>query len=256
MRNSIVLLLVCFLGSQFLLSQEITTHQYRRVEPENMQEYIKRETTYWAKFAENEVKKGNMTFWGIFQKMGGMDQDTGPNILIINEFKDLDKGADWGSIADLFPDVKMEDIQTWDISTNTDNVYLRDLNNHISTPGVVPNDDFKFVRFIYHNTKNTGAHLSFEAQKWKPLVEKAMKEGKTSLKGWGNAIVISPESPDFPYSSFSYDLFTTAHEALLPAFGEDLEIPEGFFDGLTENYEGPRHSNLYRIIAVVTPTGE
>ena len=54
-----------------MFSQNVTTHQYRRVEPENMQEYLKRETTYWQKLAESEVTKGNLTFWAILQKVGG-----------------------------------------------------------------------------------------------------------------------------------------------------------------------------------------
>jgi hypothetical protein len=256
MKNAILVLFVCFLSLQFAKAQEITSHQYRRVAPENMEEYIKRETTYWAKWAENEVKKGNLTFWGIFQRMGGTDQENAPNILIINTFKDLDKGADWAGIADIFPDVDMEDIQTFEISTNTDQIYLSDLGNHIRVADAVPENDFKFVRIIYHNTKNNATHLSFESEKWKPLVQKAMKEGKTSMKGWGNAVIISPESTDFPYYSASYDLFATAHAALAPSFSEDMEIPDGFFDGLSDNYNGPRYSNLYRIISVVTPPTE
>lgn len=74
MKNSILILLDCLMGFQFSKAQEISSHQYRRVAPENMQEHLKRETTYWKKWAEKEVKKGNLTFWGIFHRMGGIDQ--------------------------------------------------------------------------------------------------------------------------------------------------------------------------------------
>jgi len=252
MKSFFTIFFAVILSIPFAKAQEITSHQYRRVAQADMQEYLKRETTYWQKFAESEVKKGNMTFWAILQKVGGVNQENSPNILIINTFKDLDKGADWASVADLFPDVKMEDIQTNTLSTNTDNIFLRDLGNHIQVANAVPDNDFKFVRIIYHNTKNSATHLTFEADKWKPMMQKAMNEGKTTMKGWGNSVIISPESNEFPYSSASYDLFATSHSALSPIFSDDHEIPEGFFDDLEGNYAGPRSSSLFRVVAVVS----
>ncbi len=251
MKNMLILLFACVFGFPTLQAQAITSHQYRRVAPENMEEYLKRETTYWQKLAESEVKKGNLTFWGIFQKIGGVNQETAPNILIINTFKNIDTGNEiWGRVADLFPDVKMEDIQTQTLSVNTHHVFLQGLGNHIRVDNAVPASDFNFVRFIYHNSKNVGKHLDFEANKWKPLVQKAMKDGKTTIKAWGNSAIISPSTPTFSYNSASYDIFSSAHEALSSSFSEDFEFPDGFFDAL--DYEQPRISNLYRRIAVVT----
>ncbi len=250
-KNTILVLLACILSFQFSDAQEITTHQYRRVAPENMQEYLNRETTYWKILAESEIKKGNLTFWGIFQRMGGVNQENAPNILIINTFKDIDKGNQiWGGVADLFPNVKMEDIQTQTLATDVHHVFLRDLGNHIRVANADPAKDFNFVRFIYHNSKNAGKHLNFEVDKWKPLVQRAMKEGKTSIKGWGNSVILSPSTPTFGYNSASYDIFSSAHAALAPSFNEDFEIPDGFFDVL--EYEQPRISNLYRRIVVVS----
>lgn len=221
--------------------------------PANVDEYLKRETTYWKKWAEAEVKKGNLLFWGIFQRVGGINQEEGSNILIINEFKDIDKGADWAGIAKMFPNVKMEDMAPWGLSTDRANIFIHGL-NHIEAENVDPAKDFNYVRIIYHNTKDNAAHLAFEVDKWKPLVEKAMKEGKTTMKGWGNSQIISPESNDFPFSSASYDLFTTLQDALSPAFSDDIAIPDGFWDGLSANYAGPRDSNVFRIVTVLTPT--
>ena len=254
MRNAITIFVVCLLSFQFAMAQPITTHQYRRVAPENMQEYLKRETTYWAKWAEKEVTKGNLTFWAILQKIGGVNQETSPNILIINTFKDIDKGADWASIAAMFPDVKMEDIGTADISTNMHHVFLSNLPNHIRAENST-NDDYNYVRIIYHDTKNTGQHLTFEAEKWKPMVEKAMKEGKTSMKGWGNQAIISPATSSFTYGSYSYDIFSSLQEALSPAFSDDWTMPEGFWDGFQENYNR-RNSNVYRIVAGASAPAE
>ncbi len=251
MRNTCLILLAAVLSLQFVKAQNIISHEYRRVAPADMEEYIKRETTYWKVFAENEVKKGNLTFWGIFQRIDGTDLDTGPNILIVNSFNDMDKGADWASIAQLFPNVAMDKIQTWGLSTTTDRIFIQNLPNHIRKPNAAPENDYKFVRFIYHDVNNLGNHLSFEAEKWKPLVERAWAEGKTTMTGWGNGTVLLPESEKFHYNSYSYDLFASMHDALTPAFSEDLSIPDGFWEPLQGNYDGPRNSHLYRVVAAV-----
>ena len=54
MKKTISILLAFLMGIVFVNAQGITTHQYRRVAPQDMQEYLKRETTYWQKFAEQE----------------------------------------------------------------------------------------------------------------------------------------------------------------------------------------------------------
>lgn len=254
MKKATTLIVLCLLSFQFVKAQTITTHQFRKVAPENMEEYLKRESTYWAKWAEKEVTKGNLTFWAILQKIGGVNQDTSPNILIINTFKDLDKGADWASVDEMFPDVEMKDIQTWNISTDMHHIFLNNLPNHIRAANTT-DEDYKYVRVIYHDVKSLGQHLTFESEKWKPMVEKAMKEGKTNMKGWGNQTIISPMTSSFTYGSFSYDIFSTMQEALSPAFSEDLEVPDGFWDGFQDNYN-KRNSNLYRVVASATAPAE
>ena len=66
------------------VAQGITNYQFRKVEQANMQEFIKRETTYWSKVAEAAIEKGNLTFWGLFVKVGGFDIPNSPNVLFIN----------------------------------------------------------------------------------------------------------------------------------------------------------------------------
>ena len=135
-------------------TQTTTIHQYRKVAQGDMAEYLDREIKYWSVFAENEVKKGNLTFWAVLQKVGGINQENAPNILLINSFNNIDEQVNWAGVDDLFPDVKMEDIQTWSLSTNTDTVYLSDLGNHVQGENVNPVEDFNYVKIIYHNSKN------------------------------------------------------------------------------------------------------
>lgn len=98
--------------------------------------------------------------------------------------------------------------------------------------------------------------MTFEAEKWKPMSKKAMDEGKTTMKGWGNSVVVSPESSNFPYSSSSYDLYASLTDALGPGFSEDFVWPDNFFADVMDNPAGPRHKNLNRIVAVVTAPSE
>lgn len=241
-----------------MIAQGVTMHQYRRVEPQNMEEYLKRETTYWQKLAESEVTKGNLTFWAILQKVGGIDQKNGSNILIINSFKNMDTANQiWGNLQELFPDTKMEDMNTWELAENRATIYLRNLGNHVEVPNANPDKDFKYVYIIYHNPKNMNTLLDFEADKWKPMAEKAMADGMTTMKGWGNAVVVSPQSSKFPYTTQSYDLFASMTDALSPTFKEGFTWPDNFMADIEGNEAGPRHKNLYRIITVVsTPPSE
>ncbi len=246
----VVGLLMC---TPTLFSQAVITHQYRRVEPANMQEYMNREVTYWQKLAESEVTKGNLTFWAILQKVGGLNQDKSANILIVNTFNDIDASNEiWGNIQELFPDKKMEDMQTGSLSKNMATVFLRSGDNFIAAPDVDPQKDFKYVFVLYHQPKDVVKHMDFEAKEWKPMVEKAMTDGKTKIKGWGNDYILFPESAKFRYRTSSYDLFSTLSDALGNHFTDDFTWPENFGNSVDGNNIGPRHRELFRIVAMVS----
>lgn len=232
---------------QISYAQGISVHTYRRVALENMEEYLKRETTYWQKFAQGEIEKGTMYFWAVFQRVGGTHMEKAPNILIINGISDPDKGVNWSGITELFPGVAMEDIETGNLSTTTDQIFVQDLPNHLQ----VENPQFNYVHIIYHNVVNTDAHLAFEANEWKPMLQKAMDEGKTTVQGWGNGRIMSPQSDDFPYTAYSYDLFATAQDALGSYFS-DMVVPDDFGASVADNTAGPRKTNLYRLVAAAS----
>jgi hypothetical protein len=65
-------------------------------------------------------------------------------------------------------------------------------------------------------------------------------------------VIVSPESGDFPYSTYSYDLFSSAGTALGPYFSDDVEFPENFGANIADNSAGPRRAGLYRIVAAAT----
>ncbi len=254
MKKSIIMLCAIFMGLQFISAQEITTHLYRRVAPENVNEYVKREINYYGKFAQEEMKKGNLTFWAILERVGGDQMDVEPNILIINSYVDINKPLDWANVKIMFPNVKMENIEVNSISTTTGKVFLEDLGNHIQAPNVNPDADFKYIRINYHDMKDISWHLTFEEEKIKPHFQAAMNSGKTTIKGWGNAIILAPRSEGFPFRTESYDLFSSLSDALsLNNFSGGMEFPLGYFDEWQKNIIEPRHISIYRIVKVVQP---
>jgi hypothetical protein len=67
--------ILCFIGlvlncSTTVHAQGITVYQYRRVDPAKMDEFLKRETTYWSKVAQKAVEGGKMSFWAVLAKVG------------------------------------------------------------------------------------------------------------------------------------------------------------------------------------------
>jgi hypothetical protein len=67
-----------------LQAQEITTYQYRHVDPDKAAEFIRRETTYWSKVAQKAIDNGKMSFWALLEKVGGTDMATASNYMFVN----------------------------------------------------------------------------------------------------------------------------------------------------------------------------
>lgn len=253
MKNVSIFLIACMMSFLYVEAQEVSVYHYKKVAQKDMKDYLNRVNTYWSVFAENEVKKGNLTFWAVLVSVGGNeDIQNSPNVLIVTSLKNIDEKVKWMGVQELFPDVKMEDMETWSLSSNISRVLVRNLNNHVQGNSVVPDDDFKYIKFNFYNSINTGKHLKFEEEKWKPMIKKAMDDGKTTMKGWGNSLVISPKSPTFTYGSVSYDLFSSMGDVFKGVFSEKVDLPEGFWDEHLENNPSPRNTQLYKIVKVVS----
>ena len=76
----------CFQLNLNAQDRSITSYQYRHVPDDKIEEFIKRETTYWSKVAEKAVKDKTMTFWALLEKIGGYDLPNSSNYLFINTF--------------------------------------------------------------------------------------------------------------------------------------------------------------------------
>ena len=256
-KLALAVLLICFLlGLQLQLNaQSITVYQYRQVPPDKMEEFIKRETTYWSKVAEAAIAKGNLEFWGLFQKVGGFDMPNSSNILFINTFKDIDATQGTWDASAVFPDVPMDQMETFSMGKVMHSLYLRP-ESFIRASTAVPEDDFKYVTMVYHDTSFPDSLIALENKHWGPFIKAAMDGGKTTQKAWGNATILSPSGPNMKATTVSFDIYPSLKEALNTTLAEDIVFP---WEGLAEIgaiETGQRTSYIYRRVMVVTPPEE
>ncbi len=249
-----MMLFICivFSSSSSVLAQEITVYQYRHVDPAKMDEFIKRETTYWSKVAQKAVDGGKMSFWALFEKVGGVDMATSSNVLFINTFPDLD--IDMGSVfnpAKLFPGVPMAKMETNSLSTTTGQYFVQGQGWQELT-GVNPEKDFQYVKMNYHNSTDPQAFNAIEMNNWAPFIKTAMDKKQTQQKAWGNAIVLSPSGGPMKFNCLSYDLYSSLNAALLEKWSPEVVFPMAGLDSLRKIAIEPPASFLYRIVKVVS----
>ncbi len=251
MRKPLVVFITLFICVLSVNAQDITTHVYRKVAPENLNKYLKNEVNYWSKFVQSEIDNGNLKFWAVLQRVGGENQMNEPNILLITQISDINKPVNWVGVHNLFPNKKLKDLMMHDLFEVTDEIYLRDLENDINAPNIIPSNDYKYVRINYHNMKDIWWHLNFEAEHVKPFFKKAMDEGKTSIKGWSNSLILTPKSDAFRHKTCSSDYFSTLRDALGPNDFPDMDFPEDFYEEYLLNYVGERNVRIYKIITFI-----
>ncbi len=240
-----VIVITC---SAHVKGQEITMYSYRYVGPDKADEFVKRETTYWSKVARKAITNGKLSFWGLFEKVGGNDLQNSPNYLFVNTYTNIDSaGAVWNA-APVHPNVPMAKMETWSFSKATSDLFLRD-QNWEEAANVNPEKDFKYVVIVYHNTPNPDSFITLEKKHWAPFIKGAMDKKQTTVKGWGNASILAPTGNNMPFNSISFDLFPTLKDALLQPWAPDIVFPAGLSElGKLETTQPMRE--IYRIVQV------
>ncbi|WP_426670082.1 hypothetical protein ACPPVU_02325 [Mucilaginibacter sp. McL0603] len=249
--------ILCFIALVFNCSttvhaQGITVYQYRRVDPAKMDEFLKRETTYWSKVAQKAIDGGKMTFWAVLAKVGGADELNSPNVLFVNTFPDMD--VDLSSVFDaakVFPDVPMSKMDTYGMSTVISEYYLQ-AQGWQEVAKVNGDKDFKYIKMNYHNSTDPGSFNAIEIRNWGPFIKAAMDKNQTVQKAWGNAIVLSPTGGSMKFNCLSYDLYPTLQSALLEKWSPDTKFPTTGLDSLQKIAVGPPMTFIYQIVKTAT----
>lgn len=234
-----------------LLAQGLTIYQYRQVPPEKVDEFIKRETTYWSEVAKKALEKDNLQFWALLEKVGGNDLQNTSNYLFVNTYKDIDAAGDIWNPKAAFPTVPIEKMETNSMSKVTSVFFMKDDSWEQATKAV-SDKDFKYLVMVYHNASDPGNLLALEKKHWGPFIKTAMDKGQTTQVAWGNAAVLSPSGDNIKFNTVSYDLYPNLKEALNPTWDPKTVFPA---DGLTEINKlelNRRGSVIYRIVKVVS----
>ena len=251
--KNVIILMILFssqLTSQAQNDRSITVYQYRRVPNDKVDEFIKRETTYWSKVAEHALKNKTMTFWALLEKQGDYDMPNTSNFLFVNTFPDIDKvGAVFGS-AEKITGVPMAKMETNSMSTTTSQFFLHD-EGWQQAASANPAKDFNYVVMIYHNTNNPDSLIRLENTYWAPFVKKAMDNKQTPQVAWGNAVVLSPSGDNIKFNTVSYDLYKTLQDALMPTWDPKVEFPNEGLNKINSLEINRRGSVVYRVVKVV-----
>jgi len=249
--STAIVLTFCFQQTLNAQDHSITMYQYRRVPYDKVDEFIKRETTYWNKVAEKAVKDKTMTFWALLEKVGGYDLPNSSNYLFINKFPDIDKVGDVFNNVESITGVKMADMETNTLSTVTSQLFLHD-ENWVKAAKAVPEKDLNYLLMDYHNTNYADSLISLEKKYWGPFIKRAMDKGQTNQMAWGNAVVLAPLGEDIKFTTVSYDLYKTLQEALMPSWDPKTVFPNKGLSMITKLELSRRGISVYRVVKVVT----
>ncbi len=253
--NAIIFLVALFTGLQLNATAQsdssITVYQYRHVPDDKIDEFVKRETTYWSKVAEKASKDKTMTFWALLEKVGGYDMANSSNFLFINTFPNIDKVNDVFGSAEKIAGVPMAKMETNSLSTTTSEFFIHST-GWAQTANANPEKDFNYVVMIYHNSNNPDSLVALENTYWSPFIKKAMDNNQTPQKAWGNAVVLSPSGENIKFNTVSYDLFKTLKDALMPVWDPKTEFPTDELTKINAMEINRRASVVYHVVKVVS----
>ncbi|MEP7377470.1 MAG: hypothetical protein ABI675_28965 [Chitinophagaceae bacterium] len=239
--------LVFIAGMQVQSMAQITVYEYLRVPGDKADEFIKRETTYWSKVKDQGIKDKKMTFWALLEKIGGYDMPNSSNFLFINTFPNIDSSGEVWANAENIAGAKMDQIETYSMSTRTSSFFLHD-EGWAQDAKTDPAKDFNYVVMVYHNTDYADSLIGLENKYWSPFIKKAMDSNQTPQIGWGNAKVLAPMGDNIKFTTVSYDLYKTLQDALMAKWDPKAVFPTkglGMIDKLETSRRG---IVIYRIV--------
>jgi hypothetical protein len=246
-----IFILSIMLGSvPALQAQNITVYQYRQVPPDKVNEFIKRETTYWSQVAKKAIDSGKMNLWALLEKVGGTDMKNSSNFIFVNVFPNIDTDlSDVFNPTTLFPGVPMDQMSTYDISTVMDEIYAH-ADGWEQAANAVPSQDFNYVMINYHNTSDPAQFNEIEKNNWGPFIKAAMDNNQVDQKAWGNSIILSPTGGKMKFNCFSSDFYTNLKSALMPTWSPDVKLPTIALDSLQKLSLSVPNRVIYRILKV------
>ncbi|WKK65678.1 hypothetical protein [Lutimonas zeaxanthinifaciens] len=206
-KLSIFLMALCFATA---LSAQISYLQYRHVPADHEDKFVERETKHWSKVAQAAIKKGQMSSWSLWKKVGVTNSyDTTPNYVIVNTFESLDNmdmNKVWSDNMDALGDVKPEDVETMSFTTTTFDYFVQ-REDYID-------GNYKFALVNYGKPTDLTAFIQENRSLWKPLHQASIENIMNAMTYWGMSSVIYPVGNLDRFSVFTVDGFNKLNDAL------------------------------------------
>ena len=143
------------------------------------------------------------------------------NFVFVNIFADkrqLDNMNGVWDFTKVFPDMREADIETNSLAHTVHMLFMEGR-------GAVGSVRSNFVVVNYFKADNVHKFNEFETGTWLPFITKAIADGKTSVKGWSIANVLSPRGEVVGFNAMTVDRFDTFSEALSPTWDDHLAFP-------------------------------
>ena len=208
MKNLCIFLMALFFATT--LSAQISYLQYRHVPQEHEDKFVERETKHWSKVAQAAIKKGQMSSWSLWRKVGVTSaSDTTPNYVIVNTFESLDNmdmNKVWSDNMDALGDAKPEDVETMSFTTTTFDYFVQ-REDYIE-------GSYKFALVNYGKPTDLTAFIQENRSLWKPLHQASIENIMNAMTYWGMSSVIYPVGNLDRFSVFTVDGFNKLTDAL------------------------------------------
>jgi hypothetical protein len=182
--------------------------QYRVVPNDRQDEFVQKETMYWAKVAAAAIDKGQMTGWSLWRKVG-ITEVGAPNYVFVNSFESFDKidqGAIWSE-----ENIKKMGVEPSMVATNTFAPTAFDYWMQLEDSA---GGDYKFAVVNYAKPANLGGFIEENKTLWKPLHEKSISSDSNKMVSWGIMSVVHPKGNQARFSVLTWDGFNTMADAM------------------------------------------
>ena len=198
------------LGLMFCLSSfgQVSYLQYRVVPDDREAEFVQKETMYWAKVAEAAIKKGQMTGWSLWRKVG-VTEVGAPNYVFVNNYESFDKI----NMSNIWSE---ENLKTMGVSGNMveTNSFAPVAFDYWCQTEDSAGGDYKFAIVNYAKPTSIDGFIQENKTLWKPLHEKNMQAGGNKMTSWGMLSVVSPQGNQARFSVLTWDGFNSMADAM------------------------------------------
>lgn len=199
-----------------------TTHaqyyyiMYVSVEAENVEEFERKEMSYWSKVAKSNIDKNKQSLWALFKKVGTAGNNE-VNYAFVNGYPTLSDMANqnWdptalGTIAaaDAASPYTVYEVHNYKI-----------LNN-------IPGEQSNYSVWNYARPKDLNGFIKENNELWAPFHQQNIKSGSTGLKNWGMGYKLYPIGQD-EATIMTWDGYDSLEDIYQAFDGSDWIPPKG-----------------------------